>query len=144
MKNIKTLGCILRETWTRVQMRIANYYNIVLTWCGRFRWSSRIHQRTCWSRSASTDTTPSRIQWTFPVAVSHAYARQRVFSREYRFFRVFSGRRARALIGCAWILSFVFAVPSIFINEETIIQGRYTFFCTHLNVQFRSITITLR
>ncbi|KAE9538804.1 hypothetical protein AGLY_005386 [Aphis glycines] len=35
-----------------------------------------------------------------------------------------SWRRARALIGCAWILSFVFAVPSVFINEETIIQGR--------------------
>jgi len=35
-----------------------------------------------------------------------------------------SWRRARALIGCAWILSFVFAVPSVFINEEAVIQGR--------------------
>ncbi|KAL4120949.1 hypothetical protein QTP88_013546 [Uroleucon formosanum] len=35
-----------------------------------------------------------------------------------------SWRRARALIGCAWILSFVFAVPSVFINEEMVIEGR--------------------
>ncbi|XP_050533560.1 cardioacceleratory peptide receptor [Daktulosphaira vitifoliae] len=35
-----------------------------------------------------------------------------------------SWRRAKALIACAWILSFFFAIPSIFINEEKIVEGR--------------------
>lgn len=67
---------------------------------------------------------------------SRAYPRQRISRYNHRFCHVFTGRRARALIGCAWILSFVFAVPSIFINEETIIQGWYHIrvFHTHLNL----------
>ncbi|XP_060850559.1 cardioacceleratory peptide receptor isoform X1 [Rhopalosiphum padi] len=50
--------------------------------------------------------------------------KQNFFNKKLFYFHTFSGRRARALIGCAWILSFVFAVPSVFINEEKIIEGR--------------------
>lgn len=92
----------------------------------RFRWSSRIRLRTSWSRSASTDTTPSRTQWTSRVAVSGQETNKKKKTElKKKNVHTFSGRRARALIGCAWILSFVFAVPSVFINEETIIEGIY-------------------